>query len=459
MEDNSYRGNSYSDNDSRENNSGRPRRKRIIVKKDSGSYNSDNCRSYNNNDNDQPRRSFNRDGQNSTRYRKPYGSDNERNGNRNFGYRNDNQGNYRSNGNRRFNNNGRYNGNGNYNGNHGGYNNGGYNGNYNGNYNENREERNFNNDNYGNRYNSYNSDNNNFRRRGSKYTVDEKGYHHKKYWDHSDRKQKAVEVDAQSEDDVMLHDGKIRLNKFLSNSGLCSRREADKMIKAGMVSVNGQVITEMGVKVNLTDEVMFSGHLVKPEKKRYILLNKPKDYITTLRDPHARNTVMELIEGACKERVYPVGRLDRNTTGVLLFTNDGDLAKKLTHPSNEVQKVYYVTLDKNVSRADMERIAAGFDLEDGFIKADELEYPNPDVKSEVMIRIHSGRNRIVRRIFEALGYEVKKLDRVMFAGLTRKGLPRGQWRFLNDNEIGFLNMISNKAIDDAEEGDPDEQED
>jgi 23S rRNA pseudouridine2605 synthase len=280
--------------------------------------------------------------------------------------------------------------------------------------------------------------------RGSKFTQDEKGYFHKKYWDHSDRKQQAFDAAAESEDDFIENDGKIRLNKYLANSGMCSRREADRMIKAGMVQVNGETITEMGVKVNRSDEVKYNGMIVKPEHKRYLLLNKPKDYITTLKDPHARNTVMELIQGACKERVYPVGRLDRNTTGILLFTNDGDLAKKLTHPSNEVQKIYHVSLDKNVTKADMEQIAAGFELEDGFINADEVGYIDEMKKSEVVIRIHSGRNRIVRRIFEHLGYEVKKLDRIMFAGLDKKGLPRGRWRFLTEREIGFLNMISDK---------------
>ena len=285
----------------------------------------------------------------------------------------------------------------------------------------------------------------NFRKNSGKYhTVDEKGYYHKKYWDHSDRKQQAYDAAAESEDDFIENDGKIRLNKFLSNSGMCSRREADRMIKAGMVQVNGETITEMGVKVNRSDEVKYNGMVVKPEPKRYLLLNKPKDYITTLKDPHARNTVMQLIEGACKERVYPVGRLDRNTTGVLLFTNDGVLAKKLTHPSNEVQKIYHVTLDKNVTRADLEKISEGFDLEDGFINADEIGYLDEMKKSEVLIRIHSGRNRIVRRIFEALGYDVRKLDRIMFAGLDKKGLQRGRWRFLSEKEIGFLNMISNK---------------
>ncbi len=301
-------------------------------------------------------------------------------------------------------------------------------------------------------YNNYNDGETrrgNYSRQGSKYTVDEQGYHHKKYWDHSDRKKKAFEDAVEREDDFMEHDGKIRLNKYLANSGMCSRREADRLIKAGQVEVNGEIVTEMGVKVSMSDEVKFNGMIIKPEHKRYILLNKPKDYITTLKDPNARHTVMDLIEGACKERVYPVGRLDRNTTGVLLFTNDGDLAKKLTHPSNEIQKIYHVTTDKAVTVADIEKIAEGFELEDGFIKADEGGYLDQHNKCEVGIRIHSGRNRIVRRIFEYLGYDVEKLDRLSFAGLDKKGLGRGRWRFLSEKEVGFLYMISNKkAVED-----------
>ena len=302
-------------------------------------------------------------------------------------------------------------------------------------------------------YNNYNDgeprQRGNYSRQGSKYTVDEQGYHHKKYWDHSDRKKKAFEDAVEREDDFMEHDGKIRLNKYLANSGMCSRREADRLIKAGQVEVNGEIVTEMGVKVSMSDEVKFNGMIIKPEHKRYIILNKPKDYITTLKDPNARHTVMDLIDGACKERVYPVGRLDRNTTGVLLFTNDGDLAKKLTHPSNEIQKIYHVTTDKAVTVADIEKIAEGFELEDGFIKADEVGYLDQHNKCEVGIRIHSGRNRIVRRIFEYLGYDVEKLDRLSFAGLDKKGLGRGRWRFLSEKEVGFLYMISNKkAVED-----------
>lgn len=275
--------------------------------------------------------------------------------------------------------------------------------------------------------------------RGGQYFKDTRGYGHRKYWTHEDRRQKKIEKEYDE------FDGLIRLNKYLANSGMCSRREADELIRTGQVSVNGVTVTEMGVKVNTTDVVEFNDRKIIPEKKRYLLLNKPKDYITTLRDPNARNTVMDLIEGACKERIVPVGRLDRNTTGVLLFTNDGNLARKLTHPSNEIQKIYHVTLDKPVLETDLEKILKGFELEDGFINADEIAYPDPNDRKQVGIRIHSGRNRIVRRIFEALGYDVKKLDRTMFAGLDKRGLQRGQYRFLTDKEVGFLEMLNNKA--------------
>lgn len=328
---------------------------------------------------------------------------------------------------------------------------------YNKNYNSDRnyqdhKQKNYRSNGYKKRYSDDGDDMNNNFRSGNTY-VDQNGFHHRKYWSHEDRKKKSLENQAEREDDQINFDGTIRLNKFLANSGMCSRREADRMIATGMVTVNGKVVTEMGIKVGVTDEVQFNGQTIKPEKKRYLLLNKPKDYITTLRDPHARNTVMELIQGACKERIYPVGRLDRNTTGVLLFTNDGDLAKKLTHPSNEVQKIYHVSLDKNLSMPDMQKIFDGFELEDGFIKADEIAYIDGQSKSEIGIRIHSGRNRIVRRIFEHLGYEVKKLDRVMFAGLDKRGLTRGHWRFLTDAEVGFLQMVSNKNAKDMPYGD------
>ena len=232
----------------------------------------------------------------------------------------------------------------------------------------------------------------------------------------------------------------IRLNKFLANAGVCSRREADEFITAGVVSVNGEVVTELGTKIKRGDEVKFHDQTVSIERKIYVLLNKPKDTVTTSDDPQARRTVMDLVKGACDERIYPVGRLDRNTTGVLLLTNDGDLASKLTHPSFKKKKIYHVWLDKNVSIEDMEKIANGLELEDGEIHADAISYASEDDKSQVGIEIHSGRNRIVRRIFESLGYHVVKLDRVYFAGLTKKNLGRGKWRYLNEREVNALRM-------------------
>ena len=232
----------------------------------------------------------------------------------------------------------------------------------------------------------------------------------------------------------------IRLNRFIANSGICSRREADKYIAAGVVTVNGQIITELGSKVSPGDEVRFDGRLITPERKVYLLLNKPKDFVTTTDDPNATQTVMDLIKNACEERVYPVGRLDRNTTGLLLFTNDGDLAKRLSHPSHKVEKVYQVTLDKVVSVNDIQKLADGFELEDGFISADAITYVESMEKNVVGVEIHSGRNRIVRRMFEHLGYRVRGLDRVSYAGLTKKSLPRGKWRFLSPPEVSFLKM-------------------
>ena len=220
----------------------------------------------------------------------------------------------------------------------------------------------------------------------------------------------------------------IRLNKFLANAGICSRREADEFITAGVVSVNGEVVTELGTKIKRTDEVKFHDEPVSIERKTYILLNKPKDCVTTSDDPQERKTVMDFVKGACKERIYPVGRLDRNTTGVLLLTNDGDLASKLTHPKYLKKKIYHVYCDKNVTKADLDQIAAGVTLDDGEIHADAISYASETDKSQVGIEIHSGKNRIVRRIFESLGYKVIKLDRVYFAGLTKKGLRRGDWR-------------------------------
>ena len=232
----------------------------------------------------------------------------------------------------------------------------------------------------------------------------------------------------------------IRLNKFLANAGICSRREADTYIQAGVVSVNGEVVTELGTKVSRTDEVMFHDQPVRLEKKVYVLLNKPKDYVTTSDDPQQRKTVMDLVKNACPERIYPVGRLDRNTTGVLLLTNDGDLASKLTHPKFLKKKVYHVYLDKNVTAHDMQQIAEGITLDDGEVRADAVEYASETDKSQVGIEIHSGKNRIVRRIFESLGYRVVKLDRVQFAGLTKKNVRRGDWRFLTEKEVDMLRM-------------------
>lgn len=235
-------------------------------------------------------------------------------------------------------------------------------------------------------------------------------------------------------------DAPIRLNKFLANAGVCSRREADEFITAGVVSVNGTVVTELGTKVKRTDEVKFHEQPVSIERKVYVLLNKPKDYVTTSNDPQNRKTVMDLVKNVCRERIYPVGRLDRNTTGVLLFTNDGELASKLTHPKFLKKKIYHVTTDKNVTAADMRQIAEGITLEDGEIRADAIDYASPTDKKQVGIEIHSGKNRIVRRIFEALGYRVVKLDRVLFAGLTKKNVRRGDWRFLTEQEVNMLRM-------------------
>ena len=232
----------------------------------------------------------------------------------------------------------------------------------------------------------------------------------------------------------------VRLNKFLANAGVCSRREADEFIQAGVVTVNGQVVTELGTKVLRTDEVRFHDQPVSIEKKVYVLLNKPKDYVTTSDDPQQRKTVMDLVKDACSERIYPVGRLDRNTTGVLLLTNDGDLASKLTHPKYLKKKIYHVYLDRNVTAHDLQQIAEGITLEDGEIKADDVQYASPTDKKQVGIEIHSGKNRIVRRIFEALGYKVTKLDRVQFAGLTKKNLRRGDWRYLTEEEVDRLRM-------------------
>lgn len=232
----------------------------------------------------------------------------------------------------------------------------------------------------------------------------------------------------------------VRLNKFIANSGVCSRREADRLIQAGVVTVNGKVVTELGTKIDTRkDTVLFGGQKLQGEEKVYIVMNKPKGFVTTTSDPHADQTVMDLLT-KCPTRVFPVGRLDKNTTGVLMFTNDGEMAERLTHPSFNKKKIYEVTLDRKLTEEDFDKILKGITLEDGMIKADELDYVDPEDKRKLGIEIHSGRNRIVRRIFEYLGYQVKGLDRVYFAGLTKKGIKRGAWRYLTDGEVNILKM-------------------
>jgi 23S rRNA pseudouridine2605 synthase len=237
-----------------------------------------------------------------------------------------------------------------------------------------------------------------------------------------------------------FNEDQVRLNKYLSNAGVCSRREADVLIQTGVVSVNGKIITELGYKIAPEDVVQYDGETINAETKRYVLLNKPKGFITTMDDPRGRKTVMSLVKKACRERIYPVGRLDRETTGLLLFTNDGDMAKKLTHPRYQAKKIYHVELNKSVTKEDMERLLRGVDLEDGKTRVDEVEYIENGNSTEVGVEIHSGKNRIVRRLFEAMGYVVVKLDRVQFAGLTKKDLPRGYYRHLTEQEVSFLKM-------------------
>ena len=251
-----------------------------------------------------------------------------------------------------------------------------------------------------------------------------------------------LDAESNSDNDMVMAPIKevVRLNKFIANSGVCSRREADNFILAGVVTVNGEVVTELGTKVNIaTDDIRFNGERLKGESKVYIVMNKPKGFVTTASDPHADKTVMDLLKG-CPTRVFPVGRLDKNTTGVLMFTNDGEIAEKLTHPSYDKKKIYQVSLDSKLRGEDYDKILSGIELSDGVIAADELEYIEEDDHRKLGIEIHSGKNRIVRRIFESLGYEVKALDRVYFAGLTKKGLKRGEWRFLSEGEINLLRM-------------------
>lgn len=249
-------------------------------------------------------------------------------------------------------------------------------------------------------------------------------------------KKKDTPIDGNEESDL------TRLNKFIANAGVCSRREADKLIESGLVQVNGKVVTSLGTKVSAGDEVKYENRILQSEKKYYVLLNKPKGYLTTTDDPFDRKTVMNLIKSACRERIYPVGRLDKETTGLLLFTNDGELAKKLTHPSHMVRKVYHVVLYKPLTKTDLIKIANGLTLEDGPVKVDKIAYVSETLsKNEIGIELHSGKNRIIRRIFESLDYRVAKLDRVSFASLTKKDVPRGKWRLLTDKEVGYLKMI------------------
>jgi 23S rRNA pseudouridine2605 synthase len=237
-------------------------------------------------------------------------------------------------------------------------------------------------------------------------------------------------------------EGTMRLNRYIANAGMCSRREADTFIATGCVTINGKIVSEMGYQVKAGDQVSFNGKIISTERKVYLLLNKPKGYVTTLEDPHAEKTVMELVASACSERIYPVGRLDKSTTGLLLFTNDGDLTKRLTHPKYNRKKIYHVFLDQKVSKAHLQQIVEGITLDDGFVVADSVSYVSDDDKKQVGVEIHSGKNKIVRRIFEHLGYKVVKLDRVYFCGLTKKNLPRGKWRFLTQDEVNLLKMSS-----------------
>ncbi len=250
---------------------------------------------------------------------------------------------------------------------------------------------------------------------------------------YTERRNRRFEKPKQTKKD----NGEIRLNKYIANAGVCSRREADTYIQAGVVTINGEIVTELGTRVKPGDEVRFGGELLNPERLVYILLNKPKNCVTTLDDPEERQTVMDIVKDACPERIYPVGRLDRNTTGLLLLTNDGELTKKLTHPSYEKKKIYQVETDRDITKADIQQMADGIELEDGFIAVDAVSYVG-DSKNIIGVEIHSGRNRIVRRILEHFGYQVKRLDRVYFAGLTKLNLPRGKWRFLTDKEITIL---------------------
>ena len=324
----------------------------------------------------------------------------------------------------------------------GGYNNnrqGGYNNNRQGGYNNNRQQGGYNN----NRQGGYNN-----RQQGGYHKQGNRPYGQQQGQPRQNRfgmpqggksfipRAKRIEYELPAPDP----DAQVRLNKYMANAGICSRREADEFIRQGLVKVNGEVVTELGTKITCKDTVEYDDKVVTLERKTYILLNKPKDCVTTSDDPHGRTTVLDLVKGACDERIYPVGRLDRNTTGVLLLTNDGDLASKLTHPKYVKKKIYHVWVDKDIAEEDMQAIADGIELDDGPIHADAISYATETDRNQAGIEIHSGRNRIVRRIFEKLGYHVTKLDRVYFAGLTKKNLPRGRWRYLTQEEVNFLKM-------------------
>ncbi len=424
-----------------DNNEKKPKRPRIGEMRISGDQ-QDRPRferpAYNNNRNES--NGENTEGQQRPYQPRPYQPRPYNNFNRQGGYNNNRQGGYNN-----YNRQGAYNNPNGYNGNRqGGYNNPNRQGGYN---NQNRQGG-YNNQNrqggYNNRQGGYNNQN----RQGGYNNNRQGGYNNQ----NRNRAQQNGTFRGKSftprpkriEYEMPIPDPneQIRLNKFMANAGICSRREADEFIQQGLVKVNGNVVTELGTKITHSDVVEYDEKVVALESKCYILLNKPKDCVTTSDDPNGRTTVMDLVKGACTERIYPVGRLDRNTTGVLLLTNDGDLASKLTHPKYIKKKIYHVWTDKDVSEDDMQRIADGIELEDGEIHADAISYATDTDRNQIGIEIHSGRNRIVRRIFESLGYHVTKLDRVYFAGLTKKNLPRGRWRYLTQEEVNFLKMGS-----------------
>ena len=356
------------------------------------------------------------------------------NQNRQGGYNNHRQGGYNQN--RQ----------GGYNNRQGGYNNrqGGYNNNRQGGYNNQNRQGGYNNQN---RQGGYNNPNRNNRPGGYNNQNRQGGYNNNRKNYNQNRQNQGMRFTPRPKQvDYVLEDidpnEPIRLNKYMANAGICSRREADEYIQQGLVKVNGEVAKELGTKITRNDVVEYDEKVVVPERKCYVLLNKPKDCVTTSDDPNGRTTVLDLVKNACRERIYPVGRLDRNTTGVLLLTNDGDLASKLTHPKFVKKKIYHVWTDKDIAEEDMQRIADGIELPDGEIHADAISYVSDTDRNQAGIEIHSGRNRIVRRIFQSLGYRVVKLDRVYFAGLTKKNLPRGRWRYLTQEEVNFLRMGS-----------------